>query len=77
MYMTVMGLDRYGYKVDARRIAYKWVTATGRLYGQSKKLWEKMTCDAGVVPNVSEYGTPSMMGWTAGVYVCLDEYLKK
>ena len=36
-----------------------------------------MTCDAGVVPNVSEYGTPSMMGWTAGVYVCLDEYLKK
>ncbi len=77
MYMTVMGLDRYGYKVDARRLAYKWVTATGRLYGQSKKLWEKMTCTGGVVPNVSEYDTPSMMGWTAGVYVCLDEYLKK
>lgn len=76
MYMTVMGLDRYGFKEDAKRIASRWVSATGRLYGHSKKLWEKMTCTGGVVPDVSEYGTPSMMGWTAGVYVCLDEYLK-
>lgn len=77
IYMTVMGLDRYGYKDDARRIATKWKAATERLYGQSGKLWEKMTCTGGVVPNVSEYETPSMMGWTAGTYVCIDEYLKK
>ncbi|MBQ9410594.1 MAG: alpha,alpha-trehalase [Bacteroidales bacterium] len=76
VYMAVMGLDRYGYRDDARRIASNWKTATERLYAKTGKLWEKMTCNTGSVPDGTEYGTPSMMGWTAGVYVCLDEFLK-
>ena len=75
MYMAVMGLDRYGYKDDARRLAASWLAATARLYHKTGKLWEKMTCTRGEVPEGTEYGTPSMMGWTAGTYVCFDEYL--
>ena len=76
MYMAVMGLDRYGFKEDARRLASNWMRATEKLYAQTGKLWEKTDCTDGSVPKDSEYGTPSMMGWTAGTYVCFDEYLK-
>lgn len=75
VFMAVMGLDRYGYKEDAERIAASWLDATGALYLKTGKLWEKMTCTDGDIPQGTEYGTPSMMGWTAGTYVCFDEYL--
>jgi alpha,alpha-trehalase len=77
MYMAVMGLDRYGYTEDAGRLASNWKGATERLYAKTGKLWEKMTCTDGSVPQGTEYDTPSMMGWTAGTYVCFDEYLKR
>ena len=75
MYMAVFGLERYGFSEDAVRLASKWLAATGKLYRKTGKLWEKMTCLDGDVPARSEYGTPSMMGWTAGTYVCFDEFL--
>ena len=76
MYMAVMGLERYGFREDARRIASNWMKAAEKLYAKTGKLWEKTDCTTGSVPRGSEYGTPSMMGWTAGTYVCFDEYLK-
>ena len=75
VYMAVKGLDAYGYREEARRIAASWLDATAALYKKTGKLWEKMTCTGGDVPEGVEYGTPSMLGWTAGTFVCLDEYL--
>lgn len=74
-FMVVKGLDTYGYHEDARRIAGNWLAATSTLYRKTGKLWEKMTCTDGDVPEGTEYDTPSMLGWTAGTFVCFDEYL--
>ena len=73
--MAVKGLDRYGRRDDARRLAASWTTAVENLFALTGKLWEKTTCTDGGVPEGVEYGTPSMMGWTAGTYVCLSKYL--
>ena len=75
-YMAVAGLREYGYETDARRIAGKWLDATAALFKRTGKLWEKMTCTDGAIPDGTEYGTPSMLGWTAGTFVCFDEYLR-
>lgn len=74
-YMAVKGLDRYGRRDDARRLAASWTTAVENLFARTGKLWEKTTCTDSGVPEGVEYGTPSMMGWTAGTYVCLSKYL--
>ena len=74
-YIAVMGLREYGYETDARRIAGNWLDATAALFHRTGKLWEKMTCTDGNIPEGAEYGTPPMLGWTAGTFVCFDKYL--
>lgn len=74
VWMTVLGLDRYGYKTEARRIAQKYVTTAEALFGQTGKLWEKTDSERGAVID-AEYKAPPMMGWSAGVYVACQAYL--
>jgi hypothetical protein len=40
-------------------------------------LWEKYDAVRGGMGVSTEYGTPEMMGWTAGVYVYFCEELKR
>ena len=40
-------------------------------------LWEKYDAVQGGIGVSTEYETPEMMGWTAGVYVYFDEELKR
>ena len=54
---------------DALRIAKKYVEATDKLFAQTGKLWEKYNAENGELDHASEYGTPDMLGWTAGVYI--------
>ena len=62
---------------DAARIAKKYVQATDTLFAKTGKLWEKYDADSGELDHGSEYGTPAMLGWTAGVYVVCKQYLEK
>ena len=41
------------------------------------RLWEKYDAVRGGMGVSTEYETPEMMGWTAGVYVYFDEELKR
>ena len=75
-WLAVQGLRNYGFDTDARRLAEKSVSATVSLWKQSGKLWEKMRCTDASMPVDKEYETPEMMGWTAGVFILLDEYIK-
>ena len=75
IYLAVEGFHRYGYDEDAARIAGKYIDATLSLYRSTGKLWEKYDCTDASMPLDKEYDTPEMMGWTAGVFVCMDEYL--
>ena len=75
-YQVVMGLDRYGYKADAKRIAEKYVNTVNTVFEQTGHLWEKYNVTDGSINVINEYEMPAMMGWSAGVYMALCDYLK-
>lgn len=75
IYFTVTGLRRIGLEEDARRIATKYVETVERCFEQSGTLWEKYDASKGIVPETNDYETPAMMGWTAGVYQIMTEWL--
>lgn len=69
IYAAVAGLDRYGYKDDATRVAEKYVDSLAKLYMKTGQLWEKYNAEKGDGSSGAEYPTPgNFMGWTAGVY---------
>ena len=75
-YMVVHGLDRYGYKEEARRLAGKYVGTLEKIYEETGTLWEKYNVTDGSLNVTNEYEMPEMLGWTAGVYIDFLEYLK-
>lgn len=77
IYFTCYGLDRIGMKEDALRIAEKYIKTVDKCYEETGKLWEKYDATDGTVSVTSEYETPEMLGWTAGVYRYIEEKLFK
>jgi alpha,alpha-trehalase len=75
--IAIVALDNYGYKEEATRIAKKYIDLVDRNFEKTGGLWEKYNAVTGGIDAVSEYGTPEMMGWTAGVYMFLKDYLEK
>ena len=71
--VAVEGLLRVGRDADAKRIAQKYVRAVEQTFAKTGKLFEKYNLLEGSADAVSEYGTPEMMGWTAGVYLALQK----
>ena len=55
----------------ANRIAQKYLKTVEKVFERTGKLWEKYNALSGDIDVVSEYDTPEMMGWTAGVYMAL------
>ena len=74
-YIVVRGLDRYGYINDAVRVAQKYVSTAENLYKKTGHLWEKYNVVTGSETIEAEYGSKEMMGWTAGVYMFLKNYI--
>lgn len=76
-YIAVEGLLRYGYRNEAFTLARKYLESATKSFLSTGQLWEKTDCRTGELPVDREYGTPAMMGWTAGTFVFFDELLKK
>lgn len=77
-YLAIKGLDNYGYKKDARRIASKYVDSMARIYKKTGNLWEKYNAVSGGTDVGNEYTMPgAFMGWTAGVYTFAYDYISK
>ena len=74
--VAVEGLSRVGREDDAARIAKNFVCAVEQTFAKTGKLFEKYNLIEGSADAVSEYGTPEMMGWTAGVYLVLKKKLR-
>lgn len=73
--LAVRSLDKYGYKGDAERIARKYADSIKAIYEKTGNLWEKyngVTCDIDVK---GEYEMPPFMGWTAGAFMFMTDYL--
>jgi len=74
----VVGLQRYGYKRHAERIAEKFCSLVEKIYRQTGCLWEKYNVVEGNVKTTDErYKMPPMLGWTAGVYLAFRRKLYK
>ena len=66
-----------GFIEDAKRIAKKYVDLVDTNFEKTGGLWEKYNAVTGGIDAVSEYGTPEMMGWTAGVYLYCKKFLNQ
>ena len=75
-YIAIAGLDRYGYKAEAERIALKYTSLAEQVFEKTDNLWEKYNVVEGNINVTGEYELPKMMGWSAGVYLAAKEYLK-
>lgn len=73
-YLAVMGFDKYGYKEIAQRIARKYIKLVENVFEDTGELWEKYNGVEGSHLAVGSYQT-TMIGWTAGTYLKLNEYL--
>lgn len=75
-YIVYMGLDRYGFRNEAKRIAGKYIAVVDINYRETGKLWEKYNVVEGNICVKDEYKMPPMMGWSAGVYLAAQDYLR-
>jgi len=74
--LAIKGLDQYGYKSEARRIAEKYVQSIDSIYQNTGNLWEKYNGITGTTDVKSEYEMPPFMGWTAGAFMYALDYLR-
>ncbi len=72
-YFAVVAAKKTGNEEAAKRLANKYLSVQEQLFSDTEQLWEKYNGLTGALPEKSEYGTPPMMGWTAGVYLYLLE----
>ncbi len=75
-FMVIEGLINYGFLKDAKRIAEKYIKTVVKNFNINGKLWEKYNVVDGSINVNNEYEMPSMLGWTAGVFVYCYEFLK-
>ena len=72
-YIAAEGLRRCGYEQEAARIEQKYTALIEKNFATYGKLFEKYNGVTGDIDAVSEYGTPEMLGWTAGVYLACND----
>lgn len=74
-YIVIKGLDNYGYKTEAKRVAEKYVALVENVFEKTENFWEKYNVTDGSINVSNEYKMPTMLGWSAGVYIFAKEYL--
>lgn len=70
-------LIKYGFLSEAEKLARNYVKLIETNFEKTGKLYEKYNGETGGTDAVSEYGTPEMLGWTAGAYIYLTEFLTR
>lgn len=68
-FVAIRSAEMLGLTATAKRLAETYVNAIDNLFKKTGKLFEKIDAETGLLPVNSEYGTPEMLGWTAGVYL--------
>lgn len=76
-FIVMKGLENYGFCEEAKRIAEKYVNLVEKVFEQTGNLWEKYNVVDGSINVSNEYDMPSMMGWSAGVYIYAKDLLDR
>ena len=67
-YLTVVGLLKYGYVEDAKRIMDKSIRAHAAIYRQHKTFFEKLNGETGGPPRNFQYASQKGFGWTNATF---------
>lgn len=67
-YLTVIGLLRYGFTADARRIMENSLSAHASLFRKRHTFFEKINGDTGEPGSGALYGDQEGFGWTNAVF---------
>lgn len=67
-YLTVIGLLRYGYIAEAKRIMKNSVEANSNLYKKHKTFFEKINGETGEAGSGALYGDQRGFGWTNSIF---------
>lgn len=76
-YIVIIALKNYGYIDDAKRIAVKYTKLVDSIFEKTGNLWEKYNVVEGNISVSNEYEMPTMMGWSAGVYLAAMDLIEK
>ena len=61
---------------SAKRVAEKYIRLLDEIFEKTGALYEKYDVVTGKIGIGEAYGTPEMLGWTAGIYLSLQRYLE-
>ena len=75
-YVAVAAAINVGDGESAKRIAEKYIRILDEIFEKTGALYEKYDVVTGKIGIGEEYGTPEMLGWTAGIYLSLQKYLE-
>ncbi|MFH0702567.1 MAG: trehalase family glycosidase [bacterium] len=68
-WITIDGLNNYGFKKDAKRISEKWINLNTDIYQKTGKLFEKYNVVENNIDVNTSYPQQDGFGWTNGVYL--------
>ena len=75
-YVCVAAAIAVGDERSAKRVAEKYIRILDEIFEKTGALYEKYDVVTGQIGIGEEYGTPEMLGWTAGIYLSLQQYLE-
>jgi len=67
-YFAYLALLNVGLITEANWVVNTFIKVVDNVYNKTNKLWEKYNVLTGEVCHSFEYETPTMLGWTAGIY---------
>ena len=71
-WISITGLENYGYKTLAREMATRWVILNKKVFRQTGKLMEKYNVEKlDLEAGGGEYPAQDGFGWTNGVLIAL------
>ncbi len=71
-WMSIMGLEKYGFSAEARDVAHRWIKLNINVYKRTGKLMEKYNVmDTHLEAGGGEYPSQDGFGWTNGVLMKL------
>lgn len=77
-WMTLIGLDNYGYKEEALDLAKRWTALNEKVYKDTGKMLEKYNVeDLSLEAGGGEYPVQDGFGWSNGVYLAMKKYIKE
>lgn len=77
-WITIRGLAKYGHDDLAIEIANRWLNINKQVYEDTGKMMEKYNVVAtDIKAGGGEYPAQDGFGWTNGVYLALDNWVKK